>query len=126
MLSSTTLSNKTMKNWQTSLYGHIAYVAFTGAGLLLMPKVVTTLLNLGPSEEVWIRVVGAMALLFCLYYYAAIKNDAQWFARISVWGRYFFCTMLVVLALVFEIPMLIGLAAVETGLAAWTHWSLSR
>ena len=115
-----------MKNWQTSLYGQIAYMGLTGAGLLFMPQVVTDLLKLGPSEEVWIRVVGTLALLLCLYYYSAIKNDALWFARISVWGRYFFCGSLVVLALVFKIPMLIGLAAVEAGLAAWTHWTLGR
>jgi len=115
-----------MKNWQTSLYGQIAYLGLTGAGLLFMPQVVTTLLKLGPSEEVWIRVVGAIALMLCLYYYAGIKNNALWFARISVWGRYFIGGSLVVLALIFEIPMLIGLAVVEAGLAAWTHWSVGR
>ena len=115
-----------MKNWQTSLFGHIAYMALTGAGFVLMPKLVTTMLHLGPAEEVWIRVVGVLALLLCTYYYAAIKNDAIWFAKASVWGRYGFCLSITILALLFDVPMLIGVAALECGLAVWTHTTLRR
>ena len=115
-----------MKNWQTSLYGQIAYMAFTGAGFLLMPQMVAGLLHLGPAEEVWIRVVGLVALLLCTYYYAAIKNEALWFARTTVWGRYGFCLALSGLALMFGLPMLIAVAALEAGLAVWTHSTLNR
>jgi hypothetical protein len=115
-----------MKNWQTTLYGQIAYMAFTGAGFLFMPKLVTSLLQLGPAEEVWIRVVGLLALLLCTYYYAAIKNESLWFARASVWGRYGFCIALSALALMFGLPMLIAVAALEAGLAIWTHSALNR
>lgn len=119
-------SNKTMKNWQNSLYGQIAYMALTGTGFLLMPKIVTSVLQLGPAEEVWIRVVGLLALLLCIYYYAAIKNEAIWFARTSVWARYGFSAALTALALIFGLPMLIAVAALDTGLAVWTHRVLSR
>jgi hypothetical protein len=115
-----------MKNWKTSLLGQIAYMAGTGAGLLFMPQVVSDLLQLGPVSEVWVRVVGLLALLLCVYYYAAIKNEAVWFARGSVWARYGFCAALVGLSFLFHIPMLIGLAVVESALAVWTQWSLSK
>lgn len=113
-----------MKNWQTSLYAQIAYMAGTGAGFLFAPGVVSSLLHLGPAEEVWIRVVGLLALLLCTYYYAAIKNEALWFARASVWGRYGFCLALSALALMFGLPMLIAVAALEAGLAVWTQTTL--
>ncbi len=115
-----------MKNWKTTLYGQIAYMALTGSGFLLMPTMVTALLHLGPAEEIWIRVVGLLALLLCFYYYSAIKNDALWFARVTVWGRYGFCLALSVLALTFGLPMIIAVAALEAGLAVWTHSSLPK
>lgn len=115
-----------MKNWKTTLYGQIAYMAGTGAGFLLMPRAVASLLHLGPAEEVWIRVVGMLALLLCFYYYSAIKNDALWFARASVWGRYGFCAALSALALIFHLPMLIAVAALEVALAVWTHSALPK
>ncbi len=115
-----------MKNWQTSLYGQIAYMGLTGAGLLLMPQVVTSLLKLGPSEEIWVRLLGALAIVLCLYYHFAVKNDARWFAKISVWGRYVFCAAMAALALIFDLPMFIALAVLEGGLAAWTHWTLGQ
>jgi hypothetical protein len=115
-----------MKNWQTSLYGQIAYMAFTGTGFLLMPQFVTGLLHLGAAEEVWIRVVGLLALLLCTYYYAAIKNESLWFAHASVWGRYGFCVALSALALMFGLPMLIAVAGLEAGLAVWTHRTINN
>ncbi len=115
-----------MKNWQNSLYGQIAYMALTGTGFLLMPKLVTSLLQLGPAEEIWIRVVGLLALLLCTYYYAAVKNEALWFARASVWGRYGFCIALSALGLMFGLPMLLAVAALDAGLAIWTHWTLNK
>ena len=114
------------KNCKNSLFGQIAYMAGTGAGFLFMPGFVTSTLHLGPSEVVWIRVVGALALLLCSYYYAAIQNEALWFARASVWGRYGFVLALVVLAYVFGLPMLAGVGVVEGLLVIWTQVSLSQ
>lgn len=115
-----------MKNWQKSLFGQIAYMALAGTGFLFMPQWVTQLLQLGPVEEIWVRVVGLLALLLCAYYYAAIKNEAQWFAWTTVWGRYGFCVALSALALIFDLPMIIAVAGLEAGLAVWTHRTLSR
>lgn len=113
-----------MQNWKTSLYAQIAYMAGMGLGLLAMPGLIASMLNLGPATEVWVRVIGLLALMLCLYYYGAIQNDARWFAQNSVYGRYFFCTGLVLLGLAFHLPMLMALAAVEAGLAVWTHRTL--
>jgi hypothetical protein len=69
-------------------------------------------------------VVGLLALLLCGYYYAAIHNEGLWFVRASVWGRYAFCIALAALALSFGLPMILPIAALEAGLAVWTHRSL--
>jgi hypothetical protein len=115
-----------MKNWKTSLYAQIAYMAGMGTGFTFMPAIPAGLFRLGPAEEVWIRVVGLLALVLCMYYLAAIRNSAVWFARTSVYGRYAFCAALAALGLVFDIPMLIAFAGIEAGLAAWPHWALGQ
>jgi len=61
-----------------------------GAGFLLMPQVLSSLLGLGPTEEIWVRVLGVLSLVFASYYYAAIQNEAIWFAKASIAGRYVF------------------------------------
>ena len=115
-----------MKNWKTSLYVQIAYMAGMGLGLLFTPALLTSIFHLGPAEEVWVRVTGLLALVLCGYYYAAIKNEALWFARASVWVRYGFCASLAALALLFGVPMLIAFAVLEAGLAVWTHTTLNQ
>ncbi len=105
--------------------GQIAYMAGVGTGFLFAPSFVTGLLHLGPSEEVWIRVVGALALLLCFYYYAAVQAEALWFAKTTVWGRYGFVVVLLVLAYFFHLPMLALVGATEGLLAVWTHTTLT-
>ena len=83
-----------MKNWKTSLYGQIIYMAGVGLGLLAIPQMLSTLLHLGPVSEIWVRIVGVLALLLCYYYWQGIRNESVWFAKASCIGRYFFVTCL--------------------------------
>ena len=115
-----------MQNWKTSLYAQIAYMAGMGLGLVFMPGLIASMLHLGTAEELWVRVVGLLALVLCLYYYGAIQQDARWFAQASTYGRYGFCAALALLGMLFHLPMLIVLALVEAGLAVWTHVALKQ
>ena len=108
------------------MYAQIAYMGGMGLGLVFMPGLIASLLHLGTAEEVWVRVLGLLALGLCPYYYHAIQQDARWFAQTSVYGRYVFCVGLAVLGILFHLPMLLVLTALEAGLAVWTHWALGR
>ena len=115
-----------MKSWKTSLYAQIIYMAVTGAGLLAAPQLLSDLLHIGPVAEIWVRLLGLLAILLCLYYYQAIQNDARWFAQVSSYGRFFFTGGFALLAWFFNVPVLIALAALEFLLAVWTWRSLAN
>jgi hypothetical protein len=88
-----------MKSAIRSMYAQAAYLLGTGLGLLLAPNFLLGLFGLPPAEEVWIRVLGALALTLLLYYFQMIRQAHRPFFEASVWGRYFFCACLIVLAL---------------------------
>ena len=115
-----------MNSWKTSLYAQIIYMAVTGAGLLATPQLLSDLLHIGPVAEIWVRLLGLLAMLLCLYYYQAIQNDARWFAQVSSYGRFFFTAGFALLAWFFNVPVLIALAALEFLLAVWTWRSLAN
>ena len=116
-----------MKQVKLSLQAQVAYMLGMGFGLLLVPNLVLPLFQLSTTSEVWVRIIGALALTFSSYYYACIKTEHLPFYRITVWGRYFFCSCLIVLALtgMGELPILI-FSFTELALAIWTHISLKK
>lgn len=116
-----------MKQVNLSLRAQVAYMLLMGIGLLLVPNFTLPLFKLSTTSEVWVRIIGALALTFASYYYACIKSEHLPFYRITVWGRYFFCSCLIVLALsgLGEFPILI-FAFTELALAIWTHASLKK
>ncbi|MDX2247099.1 MAG: hypothetical protein SF052_10005 [Bacteroidia bacterium] len=114
-----------MKQTTLSMYVQAGYMLGMGLGLMFMPNVVLNLLGIEQATEVWIRILGALALTFSAYYFVLTRRDYVPFFRLSVWGRYFFCACLIVMAAIGIGPQqLYLLAGVEILLAAWTHLSL--
>lgn len=116
-----------MKNVQTSMYAQLVYMLGMGLGLLFIPNLLLPVFGLAEPADVWVRVLGALALVLCTYYYAMIKQQNTTYYRATIWGRYGFCaalTALVVLGFA-EKPLLI-FAAAEAALAGWTHFALGN
>jgi hypothetical protein len=70
-----------------------AYVSFTGIGLVLAPGLVLSLLGVPPPSDVWIRVLGALAVVLGYYYWACGSAGAIPFIRASVVGRFAFAAL---------------------------------
>jgi hypothetical protein len=116
-----------MKNIVTSIYAQVIYMIGMGLGFLLIPNFVLTTLGLEPTSEVLIRVLGALAFAVSGYYFTMARHEIVPFFKISVGGRFLFCGILVVLALLQIGPTVFYLfAAIETGLAIWTLVGLRR
>jgi hypothetical protein len=116
-----------MKNVTNSLYVQILYMLGMGAGFLFIPNVALPIFGFATTTEVWIRVLGALVIVFSGYYYACVKSEHVPYFKATVWGRYLFCACLVVLAVLqLGQPMLYVFAAVETSLAVWTHTALKK
>jgi hypothetical protein len=116
-----------MKNAINSMYAQLLYMLGMGLGLLLVPNFILSVFGVSPTNEGWIRIVGALALALTVEYYFMIKQQNANFFWGTIWGRYFFCGLLVILVALgyVEKPVLI-FAVLEAGLAVWTHFSLKK
>ncbi|MCU0922497.1 MAG: hypothetical protein MUF16_19590 [Burkholderiaceae bacterium] len=104
-----------------------AYVVLTGVGLVAAPALVLGLLGLAAPADVWIRVLGALAIVVGYYYWACGAAGAVAFFRASVVGRPLFAVLCVALIVVFQAPMqLLLFAAVDLAGAAWTWHALRK
>lgn len=103
------------------------YLACLGIVLLLAPNLLLVLFGVAQTTEVWIRVVGMLALVLSYYYWqAGRRNVAEFFAwtvpaRIGV--LVFFC---VFVAFDLAPPVLILFGAVDALGGVWTGVALRR
>lgn len=116
-----------MKNVTNSMYAQFGYMIIAGGGFLFMPNFVLSIFGMQPVDDVWIRVLGLLALVFATYYLTMIQNSVIPYFRASVWGRYLFCGGLAAFVLlgIGEKPLIL-FAAAEGGLAVWTHLAMKR
>ncbi len=97
------------------------YVVVTGIGLLIAPSLVLAPLGIAAPTEVWIRVVGALALVVGYYYWACGTAGTVEFFRASVRGRILFAALTVLLVAAFAAPIQVLLFGIIDLLgAAWT------
>ncbi len=102
------------------------YVILTGLTLLLVPNVMLTMLGAPEAKDVYVRVLGALALVVGYYYWASGVGGATAFFKATIPGRLVFFALGV--ALVFFAgahPTLIGFGLVDVAGAAWT-WTALR
>ncbi len=101
------------------------YAAVTGIGLIVAPALVLAPLGIADPTEIWIRVVGALALVLGYYYWACGAAGAEAFMRATVPGRLAFAALCGLLILAFAAPwQLVVFAALDLAGAAWTWRAL--
>ena len=101
------------------------YVLLTGAGLVIAPSPVLVTLGMATPNEIWIRVLGALALVVGYYYWSCGAANAVDFFRATVRGRPLFAALCVFLILAFQAPpQLLIFAAIDLAGAAWTWRAL--
>lgn len=101
------------------------YAALTGLGLLFAPNVLLPLLGFQQSMEIWVHVVGALALVVGYYYWACGVANARAFFVASVQGRMIFCAACFALVAGADGPLpLIALGLVDLAGATWTLLAL--
>ena len=115
-----------MKNATTSILVFGIYVVLAGLVFLLVPNIVLGVFGLPAANEVWIRVLGIVAVALGLYYIQASRENNRAFYAMTIWGRVVFAVGVIVLA--FTTPnhlQLILFAVIDLAGAGWT-WYASR
>jgi hypothetical protein len=101
------------------------YVVLTGIALAIAPGLTLAPLGLPAPNEVWIRVVGVLAVVVGYYYWACGTAGAVDFFRASVRGRILFAGLCLMLVLAFSAPaQLLLFGVIDLLGAAWTAHGL--
>ncbi len=114
-----------MKKTSTTLLVFGLYLVGMGLGLIAMPNFVLGMFGLPATSEVWVRVVGVLALVLAFYYTSAARADLKTFAQWTVPARFgvFIAFTAFVLA-GFVGPVMIVLGSADLLGALWTGWAL--
>ena len=103
------------------------YVIATGIGLTLVPGLVLAPLGIAMPTEIWIRVVGAIAIPLGYYYWVCGSANLVEFFRASIRGRILFAAVVVLLIAVFSAPLqMLLFAGIDLAGAAWTARGLHK
>ena len=103
------------------------YLVLLGVALVLAPNVLLGLFGMPATSEVWIRVVGLLALNIGVYYRYAAKSEARPFFLASVLVRAAVPAVFIVfvtLGLVSPLLILFGVVDLAGGL--WTLTALRQ
>ena len=114
-----------MTRAESSVFGFGIYLAVAGAGLLFAPQLVLAPVGIPAPQEVWIRVVGVLALSLATYYGVAARSGATAVMRATVPVR--ICVTVAFGALValgLAPAGLLVFAAVDFAGAVWTALAL--
>lgn len=102
------------------------YLVLSGLSFILIPNIILPLFGLATTGEVWVRVVGLLALILGIYFLNSTRTSDRRFFRDTVLGRVIFCTgMLLFVVAGWGSPVLILFGLIDLAGAAWT-WSALR
>jgi hypothetical protein len=101
------------------------YLFVVGPVLVLAPNFLLGLFGIAPSSEVWIRVVGLIAVNLGVYSWVAAKHENKSFLAASVYTRISVFVAFTIFALIGLVsPMIILFGAVDLAGGLWTHFAL--
>jgi protein-S-isoprenylcysteine O-methyltransferase Ste14 len=83
------------------------YLLATGLTLIFMPNLLLATFGIESTSEVWIRVVGALALAIGIYYIFTASTNNETFLKLTVYNR-------VLIAVWFSLFVAMG----------WAQWQL--
>jgi hypothetical protein len=116
-----------MTNTARSLLVFGIYVLVTGLTLLLMPNFLLGVFGLPPTEEVWVKVLGIVAICLGLYHVQAARDNNTAYFAMTIWVRLVFALAITALALMtpgYLALVIFGL--VDLAGAGWTWFSQTQ
>ncbi len=108
-----------------SIFIYAIYLAVGGALMILIPNVVLTLIGHPTTNEPWVRLFGALAMLLGIkgLHYSRLKIESMF--QLDVYTRTLFASVLLVLVLIgIARPILLILSIIDYGASLWTQWAI--
>lgn len=114
-----------MKSSRLSIKVFGVYAFLTGLTLIFLPNLLLSVFGFPPTQEIWIRVMGALAVAIGYYYWACANALAVEFFRATLVGRSMFALVCFGLVGFSGAPWQIVLFGITDLLgAAWTAAAL--
>ena len=115
-----------MSNAAKSMAIFGVYLVISGSGLMFIPNAMIAVVGLPPTNDMWIRMFGAIIGILGLYYIQAGRENNLAFFHMTVWGRILVCVSFVSLALLKAAAPIIAVSGlVDLSCALWT-WLAMR
>lgn len=106
---------------ERSLQAWVAYLAVVGLWLLILPTSLFALLQIDDDADVWVRVIGMLALVLLIFYLFVIRSGLALMYRATVYARLLAVVGFAVLAITTGIWQLALFAVLDAAGATWTH-----
>jgi len=108
-----------------SVFVFSIYLFILGSILVAVPNRLLSLFGLPHTGEVWIRVVGMLAVVLGFYYLTAARRELTPFFRATVFGRLAVLIFFIAFVLAgFAPPILILFGVIDALGAVWTAVAL--
>jgi hypothetical protein len=116
-----------MSGATTSIRAFGVYLVILGAALIVAPNAVLAPFGVPPTSEVWVRVVGVLAVALGFYYGQAARSELVPFYRATIVVRAFvFVSFGAFVLLGFAPPSLALFGSVDLAGAIWTAAALRK
>lgn len=114
-----------MRSASVSIKVFGVYVMLAGIMLLLAPNLLLSPLGFAAATEIWVRVLGAVAMVLGYYYWACGSAEARAFFKATIAGRFAFAALCLGLVLAMAAPwQLMIFGVVDVLGAVWTASAL--
>lgn len=114
-----------MSNAARSMTVFGVYLALSGLAFILIPNTILPLFGFPATTDIWIRVVGLLALILSFYFLYSVRQNDLHFYRAAVAARVmFFIGLVVFVVLGWGSPTLIGFGLIDLAGAVWTWLAL--
>ena len=103
------------------------YIFFVGLWTLTAQNVIMPILWLPVWEDHWVYIAWIFTLGLSYFYICSAKQENTDFFQLSVYGRIWFFSAIVVLIIFNIVPfMMLPIAVIDLAGALWTHFSLKK
>jgi hypothetical protein len=116
-----------MSKASVSVFSVGVFLVITGISFLIIPNLVLSILGIPATTEIWIRIVGMLALFLGYYYISSARKELIDFYYSSIVVRiicFFIFLVLVLSKMAYPILMIFGI--IDLLGATWTFIALKK
>jgi hypothetical protein len=103
------------------------YLFIMGFAMIVFPNFLLTTLGFETTTEIWIRLLGTLAVAVGIYYFYSAKKEQTEFFKATIVGRTFFFITTLILVILLKQPLLLAaIGSIDLIGAIWTYTAFKK